>query len=89
MAFGRFPRWQILSRGGTLTHHERTADIPYVARSFGTIYVLVLTFDEPFDELRAERALNAHMSSIERLVLALPPLDPSPSGGARVVRRRT
>ncbi len=75
-------------RGGTSpTTSGFGRDIPYVARSFGTIYVLVLTFDEPSGRASAPNAhRNAHMSSIERLVLAPPPLDPSPSGGARAVR---
>jgi hypothetical protein len=82
------PATTALPRGGLLAHHDRNADVPYVARSFATIYVVVLVFDAPFDEIRAERALQARLDSIERLVLALPPLDPSPIAGARALRRK-
>ena len=51
-------------------------------------YVLVLVFEEPFDEIRAERAIQGRLGPIERLVLALPPLDPTPNVGVRAVRRR-
>ena len=76
-----------LTKGGTLAHHDRNGPVPYVARSFGSIYVLILVFDAPFDELRAERALHARMGTIERLVLALPPLEPTPIG-AKAARIR-
>ncbi len=77
-----------LPKGGSLSHHDRNGPVPYVARSFGTIYVLILVFDAPFDELRAERALHARMGIIERLVLALPPLEPTPIG-AKAARNRS
>jgi hypothetical protein len=35
-------------------------------------------FAGEFDELRAERAVLESLHRIERLVLALPPLDPDP-----------
>jgi hypothetical protein len=79
-----------LRRGRPLVHVVREAEFGYVARSFAGIYLLVLVFDAPFDELRAERALVEAMPRIEGLVLALPPLDPGPAPTANVVafRRR-
>lgn len=82
------PAMATLAKGATLAHHERDADVPYVARSLATIYVLVLVFDAPFDELRAERELQARLEAIERLVIALPPLDPTPLAGAKAIRAR-
>jgi hypothetical protein len=83
------PDMPALARGLTaLALHDREGDPPLVARSFAQIYVLVLVFDAPFDELRAERAIQARIAVIERLVLALPPLDPTPNVGIRAVRRR-
>lgn len=83
------PVMPTLARGlATLTLHDREGDPPVLARSFAQIYVLVLVFDAPFDEIRAERAIQARLGPIERLVLALPPLDPTPNVGVRAVRRR-
>ncbi|MBK9263315.1 MAG: hypothetical protein IPM54_26370 [Polyangiaceae bacterium] len=47
----------------------------YLARSFATIYVLILVFPGHFDELGAERAVTRALPIIERLVVALPPDD--------------
>ncbi|MBK6695560.1 MAG: hypothetical protein IPG50_25610 [Myxococcales bacterium] len=74
------PEMAGLRRGKALHHIHRGRDFGYVAKSFAGIYLLVLVFDEAFDELRAERALSDAMPRIERLVLALPPRDPSPLG---------
>jgi hypothetical protein len=82
------PAMAALARGGSLAHHDREAPIPYVARSFATIYVIVMVFDAPFDEIRAERALQARIDGIERLVLALPPIEPTPIAGAKAIRKR-
>ena len=60
-----------------------------MVRSFATIYMLVVVFDRPFDELRAERSVTHALPTIERLVLALPPMDPDPPvAGAGVMRMR-
>jgi hypothetical protein len=48
----------------------------------------VVVFEAPFDELRAERAVAESLARVEQLVLALPPLDPSPEAGAGVVAIR-
>src|SRR5262249_18547005 len=72
------PEMATLPRGGHVHHTVSGADFGYVARSFAGIYVLVLVFDATFDELRAKRAIVHALPAIERLVLALPPLDPGP-----------
>ncbi len=71
-----------LRRGKRLRRIEREGPSPLVAHSFAGIYVLLLVFDAAFDELRAERSALEALPRIERLVLALPPLDPEPSHGA-------
>jgi len=60
-----------------------------LAHSFASIYIVLVVFDAPFDELRAERAVVEALPRIERLVLALPPLDPDPQerGKAMAIRR--
>jgi hypothetical protein len=74
-------------KGKHVRHVERGGDVPFLAHSFAGIYLLLLVFDSPFDELRAERAILDSLPRIERLVLALPPLDPSPVAGARAMAR--
>lgn len=63
--------------------HEAVLEegLGYLARSFAGIYVLVLVWPAPFDELGAERAVVRALPSIERHVVALPP-DDSPTHGA-------
>ncbi len=63
--------------------HEN--DFGYLARSFASIYVLLLVFKNTYSELHAEAALLHSLPVIERLVLALPPIEPPPKGG-RVVK---
>jgi hypothetical protein len=53
----------------------------YFARSFASIYVLVLCFDVDFSELHVEGAALHALPIIERHVLALPPIEPPPRGG--------
>ncbi|WP_394840062.1 hypothetical protein LVJ94_24550 [Pendulispora rubella] len=77
-----------LRKGRPIRETVRLADFGYVAQSFATIYIIVLVFEAPFDELRAERALNDALPRIERLVLALPPLDPTPEPRANAVALR-
>jgi hypothetical protein len=77
-----------LRKGKHVRFVERTSDTPLIAHSFAGIYLVVLVFDAPFDELRAERAVVDSLPRIEQLVLALPPLDPSPTAGAGVVAIR-
>jgi hypothetical protein len=47
-----------------------------------------VVYAEPFDELRAERAVADALPRIERLVLALPPQEPPPAPIAGVVAIR-
>jgi hypothetical protein len=77
-AVRRLPQIETLHRGGHLNQTVREADFGYLARSFAGIYALVVVFDAPFDEIRAERAVRDSLPRIERLVLALPPFDPEP-----------
>lgn len=82
------PQVASLRRGAHLHHLGREGDVGYLARSFAGIYVLVLLFEGGFDELRAERAVTDSLRRIERLVLALPPFDPSPAPVAGVISLR-
>lgn len=81
------PELAALRKGRHVRHVERSDASAFVAHSFASIYLLVVVFDGPFDELRAERAIAEALPRIERLVLALPPLDPQPFQGAGVMRR--
>jgi hypothetical protein len=81
------PELAALRKGKHLRHVERRGDAPFVVHSFAGIYLLVLVFDVPFDELRAERAVVEALPRIERLVLALPPIDPSPRADVVALRR--
>lgn len=79
-----------LHKGRHLRHVERERDF-FLALSFSGIYILCLVFDAEFDELRAERAASDALPRIERLVQALPPLDPDPPkpmGGVVALRAR-
>lgn len=82
------PELDALRKGKHIRHVERDTQTPFVAHSFASIYLLVLAFDGPFDEVRAERALLESLPRIERLVLALPPLDPDPIVGAGAMAMR-
>ena len=87
-AVRELPGLPALRRGRPLLNVVREDDFGYVARSFAGIYLLVLVFDGPFDELRAERSLVEAIPRIEGLVLALPPLDPGPAPNANVIALR-
>ncbi len=89
-AVRRLPALDGLHKGRHLRHVEREGSC-YLAISFSGIYILCLVFDGEFDELRAERAATDALPRIERLVLALPPLDPDPPqpmGGVVALRSR-
>lgn len=81
------PEMHTLHKGGHLHRLVNDEDSAFVARSFAAIYVLVLVYTGPFDELRAHRAVTLALPHIEGLVLALPPLDPAPQRGAVVAMR--
>lgn len=89
-AVRRLPALDGLHKGRHLRHVERDGSF-YLAMSFSGIYILCLVFEAEFDELRAERAAADALPRIERLVLALPPLDPDPPqpmGGVVALRGR-
>ncbi|HQY64464.1 MAG: hypothetical protein IPF92_29420 [Myxococcales bacterium] len=67
-----------VNRGHHLRHVESTEEHGLYVVSFLGIYLLVLAFDGPFDELRAERSASEALPVIERLVEVLPPHDPEP-----------
>lgn len=62
-----------LHRGEHLHEAALEDTFGYIARSFATIYVLVLVFPGHFDELGAERAMTRALPTIEKLVVSLPP----------------
>lgn len=82
------PEIAALRKGKHVRHVEREGATPFVAHSFAGIYLLVLAYAAPFDELRAERSIAEALPRVERLVLALPPLDPQPFQGAGVMAMR-
>jgi hypothetical protein len=78
-----------LHKGEHLHETVRAPELSYVVKSFATIYMLLLVFERPFDELRAERSVAHALPTIQRLVLALPPTEPTPpTAGVGVVRLR-
>ncbi|HEY3817049.1 MAG TPA: hypothetical protein VGL81_07760 [Polyangiaceae bacterium] len=91
LAARALPDIAALRKGKHVRSVARDAEVPFVAHSFASIYLLVVVYDQPFDELRAERAIVDSLPRIERLVLALPPLDPPPpfEGAGAVALRRS
>jgi hypothetical protein len=81
------PQTATLHKGGHVHHLVSEPGFGVFARSFAGIYVLILAFRDPVDELRTERAVMHALPTIERLVLALPPLDPTPRQGGVVALR--
>jgi hypothetical protein len=82
------PEIAALRKGKRLRQVRNGVEVPWIAHSFAGIYLLVLVFDGSFDELRAERAILESIARVERLVLALPPMDPEPGARGGVVRVR-
>lgn len=64
-----------LARGGRIDRSERTEHGAYAARSFAGVYVVLLLFDRPIDELAVRRAMRELLPPIEALTMALPPPD--------------
>ena len=87
-AIRELPSLDLLHKGRHLRHVSREGSY-YLVLSFSSIYLLCLVFEGEFDELRAERAAQESLPRIERLVQALPPLDPEPQpmGGVVALRR--
>lgn len=77
-------------KGRHFRHAESGEGEGHFSVSFAGIYVLVLVYEGVFDELRAERATHEALPRVERLVAALPPLDPEPQpmGGVVAFRRQ-
>jgi hypothetical protein len=72
-------------RANPKEHLVQKPGFGFVSRPFATIYHLVLSFAGPLSELQADGAMVRALPHIERLVLALPPVDP-PTPGGRVLR---
>jgi hypothetical protein len=70
-----------------LTRAAHRVGYGYLARPFAAIYRLVLVFEGEFSELHAEGRLIRALPAIERLVMALPPVNP-PRGTGRVIPLR-
>jgi hypothetical protein len=84
------PEMAMLHKGGHLNRTLTEPSFALIARSFAAIYVLVVVFPGPFDEIRAKHAISQALPIIESLVLALPPRDPPPSiSGAKAMRSPT
>jgi hypothetical protein len=67
-------------------HHEAIEDdLGWLARDFGGIYHVILVYDGRFSEIGAARMMQRALPAIEKLVLSLPPIDPTPKG-ARVLQ---
>lgn len=81
------PDFAGLGQGARFAVTSKKGESGYVARSFASIYALVLAYEGPVDELRAERALQERLERIERLVVALPPDDPTPLARSARARR--
>lgn len=77
-----------LYKGGRSRHILRDDDLVVMARVFADIYVLLMVFENDVDEVLVERAITRALPKIEQLVLALPPLEPTPQQPGRVVRLR-
>jgi hypothetical protein len=81
------PSLGLLHKGKHLRHVSREGSY-FLVLSFSGIYLLCMVFDGDFDELRAERAAHESLPRIERLVQALPPLDPDPQPMGDVIALR-
>lgn len=75
-------------RGKYVRHSHVDQNFAYLAASFSSIYLLVLVYQGSFDEILAERAAQDAMPRVERLVLALPPLDPEPEPFGQAISMR-
>src|SRR5689334_8271019 len=75
-------------RAGHTTQVPLGPGVECIARPFAGLYVLALVCEGAISEPVVVGALLHALPLIERLVLALPPVDPSP-GGAKVMRMPT
>jgi hypothetical protein len=70
------PENQTRSSGKNWVHYQPEQ---FAVHAFG-IYLLVVIFEGPFEELRTRRVVSESLPRIEGLVLALPPEEPEPPG---------
>jgi hypothetical protein len=68
-------------------HYEVEPGLGWLTREFAGIYHVVLVYAGEFSELAATGVLLRALPAIENLVLALPPIEPTPKG-ARVIQLR-
>lgn len=69
--------------------HEAIADdLGWLARDFAGIYHAILVYDGPFSEIGAAGVMLRALPTIEKLTLALPPIDPTPRGARILPFRR-
>lgn len=68
-------------------HYEVENGLGWLTREFAGIYHVVLVYAGEFSELAATGVLLRALPAIENLVLALPPIEPTPKG-ARVLQFR-
>jgi hypothetical protein len=78
----RHPTTQV----GSLRWVARCDEDGVYARGLAGVYLLVLAFDGPLSEPRVEGAVRRATSLLERLIAGLPPLEPPPRGGLRLLR---
>ena len=78
-------------RRGTHVHAVlRTDASDLVVQSFASNYLVLVECEPPVDEIRVQRTLHGHLSTIKRLVVTMPPIeppDPAPMAGAVRLRR--
>lgn len=77
---GRVRRAQAELRPGHSSRLTVTGTVECIVRPFAGLYVVALVFDGALSEPVTLGALLHAMPVIERLVMALPPIDPSPGG---------
>ena len=74
---------------GSLRQLVRDGDLMLFARGLGGVYALVLAFDgQAFSEPHVEGVVRRTLHHLERLIAALPPIDPPPGRRARVFALR-
>jgi hypothetical protein len=84
---------RVRSGGARRPRMVRAPEPGVFARPFADLYWLVLVFDAACAELPTRAAVRRALPAIERLVIALPPIDPPPQRGQllrmpiRLVRR--
>jgi len=74
------------SQLGGLRLVRRDDDGGYYVRGLASVYQLVLAFDGPLSEPRVEGVVRRTCPLLEKLIAALPPLDPPPMRGLRLLR---